>query len=492
MSLFDAVDTEEFLRTVFPEENPYLKDPVGWVRDVLGESMWSKQAEICESVVHNPHTAVQSAHGVGKSWVASRIIAWWLAVHPPGSAFVVSTAPTYKQVHAVLWRYLGQIHRKAGLDGHITMKDEWYIGPKGNEKELVAFGSKPADYDPTAFQGQHATYMLVVYDEGCGIPFTIYDAGDSMASNKHSRSLAIGNPTDPSAHFAKMCAPGSHWNRLKISAYDSPVFTGESVPEEMLTNLVDSDWVERKAKEYGLSSPMYAARVLGEFPEISDDSLIQPKWVEAAQEREIERNGEPKLGVDVARMGEDETVAFLREGGWARVVWSAHKQSTMVTAGHVVKLIDEINTERPWNEGVVAQIDADGLGAGVYDRLIELGYDVAEYRGGMPAIDSDRFANRRAECYWMLKEMFEAGEIDIDPDDDVLASQLQSLKWTLTSKGQIKIESKEDMRKRGMPSPDRADALMQSCAADYLLMPEQPPTNKPTSITGDLLNIKWG
>lgn len=465
----DAADlVERALAKLYPEPppvDPYLNDPVGWVRDVLGETMWSKQAEICQSVVDNPHTAVQSAHGVGKSWIASRVIAWWLAVHPPGSAFVVSTAPTYKQVHAVLWRYLGQVHRKAGLAGHITMKDEWYIGPAGSEKELVAFGSKPADYDPTAFQGQHATYMLVVYDEGCGIPFAIYDAGDSMASNKNSRSLAIGNPTDPSAHFAKMCAPGSHWNRLKISAFDSPAFTGEPVPEAILDDLVDAAWVKRKQKEYGLASPMYAARVLGEFPEISDDTLIQPKWIAAAQERSIERDHKPRIGADIARMGTDESVVFQREGGWARAIWSAHKMDTMTTTGHLVKLFIEANKASS-GEHVVMQVDADGLGAGVYDRMVELNHEVCEFRGGMAAIDSDRFLNRRAECYWMLRERFERGEMDIDPDDDLLASQLGSIKWALTSRGQIKIESKDDMRKRGMPSPDRADALMMTEAHD--------------------------
>jgi hypothetical protein len=94
-----------------------------------------------------------------------------------------------------------------------------------------------------------------------------------------------------------------------------------------------------------------------------------------------------------------------------------------------------------------------GVGAGVYDRLVELGLPVVAYNGGEAPYDKERFVNARAEDYWNLRELFENGEIDIDELDDVLAAQLGSLKWTLGSRGRIKIESKDDMRKRGTPSP---------------------------------------
>jgi hypothetical protein len=144
--------------------------------------MWSRQREIAQSVHDNRYTAVKSCHGTGKSFTAARICAWWLSTHAPGEAFVVTTAPTYKQVHAVLWREIGRAHRLADLPGRITLEDEWYIG-----QELVGFGRKPADYDPSAFQGIHARYVLVIVDEAGGVPANIFNAVDSLATNVYAR-----------------------------------------------------------------------------------------------------------------------------------------------------------------------------------------------------------------------------------------------------------------------------------------------------------------
>src|SRR4051794_5068256 len=119
---------------LFPKPNTVLRDPVGWVRDRLGEFMWSKQREVCQSVVDHRYTAVKSCHDSGKSFTASRLAAWWLDVYP-GKAFVVTTAPTTAQVEAILWREIGKAHRKAGLPRRITLDVKWYIG-----QELVAYG----------------------------------------------------------------------------------------------------------------------------------------------------------------------------------------------------------------------------------------------------------------------------------------------------------------------------------------------------------------
>jgi hypothetical protein len=134
----------------------------------------------------------------------------------------------------------------------------------------------------------------------------------------------------------------------------------------------------------------------------------------------------------------------------------------METAGHVVRVKKFLNEEVGLNDFVRMAVDADGLGAGVYDRLVELGHSVTEIRGGHPATVPDDFVNRRSEWYWDLRNRFERGEIDIDPNDDVLAKQLVAIKWKMTSRGQIQVETKEEMRKRALPSPHRADALAYS------------------------------
>jgi hypothetical protein len=134
----------------------------------------------------------------------SRLALWWIDVHPPVEAFVVTTAPTTPQVEAILWRYMGNAHKKGGLPGRITHDAKWYIG-----NELVAYGRKPAAYDPAAFQGIHARYVLVIIDEAGGVPKSIFDAVDALATNIEARVVAVGNPDDPPSHFAIICKPGS-------------------------------------------------------------------------------------------------------------------------------------------------------------------------------------------------------------------------------------------------------------------------------------------
>src|SRR4051812_27859196 len=119
-------------RPFIPEpERELPQDPVAWVRDDLSEHLWSKQRQIMRSVVEHRYTAVPSCHGPGKSYIGSRIGAWWIRAHPIGEAFVVTSAPTEPQVKAILWRELARAHRNAALPGRITLDAHWYVGPKG-------------------------------------------------------------------------------------------------------------------------------------------------------------------------------------------------------------------------------------------------------------------------------------------------------------------------------------------------------------------------
>jgi hypothetical protein len=124
-----------------------------------------------------------------------------------------------------------------------------------------------------------------------------------------------------------------------------------------------------------------------------------------------------------------------------------------------------MNEELGLNDWVKMCVDADGLEAGVFDRLVELGHSVGEIRGGQAVIEPEDFINRRSEWYWNLRTLFERGEIDLDPLDTELAKQLVAIKYKLTSKGQIAVESKDEMRKPGVASPDRADPLAYASAA---------------------------
>ena len=233
--------------------------------------MVGPQHRMARSVVENRYSAFKASHDVSKSHTMSRLALWWIDVHPPGEAFVVTTAPTTPQVEAILWRYMGNAQKKAGLPGRITLDAKWYIG-----NELVAYGRKPADYDPAAFQGIHARYVLVIIDEAGGVPTSIFDAVDALATNIDARVVAVGNPDDPASHFATICKPGSGWHVETISAFDTPAYTGEKVPEELLPLLVSPEWVEERS--CGGASPRRSTsrKSWASFPDVSDDTLLQP------------------------------------------------------------------------------------------------------------------------------------------------------------------------------------------------------------------------
>src|SRR4051794_17722522 len=262
-----------------PEPNPYHEDPLAWVHHEAKSETWSKQDEIYKAVQDNRYTAVRSCHGPGKSYTAANLIAWWLATKP--DPFVVTSAPTSHQVRTILWREIRRAKKHSNLPGKITQGQvpEWKVN-----EELVAFGRKPADYlDPieaaAAFQGIHALNLLVVLDEGSGIPDWLANACENLITNEQSRLLIIGNPDNPISYFAKAFQPGSGFYKIKISAFDTPAFTGEPVSEELAAKLTSEIWVTERKKRWGEGSPLYMSKVLAEFPTITDDTVFTPMMI---------------------------------------------------------------------------------------------------------------------------------------------------------------------------------------------------------------------
>lgn len=442
----DAAAVRKQLDAMQP--SPWVTDPAGWCAD-KGDHLWSAQNRICRSVVDNPRTAVQSCHGIGKSFISARLALWWIDSHPAGSAIVVTSAPTYAQVHAILWEEIRKGHRRADIAGHILKSDEWQL----DNGDIVGFGRKPADHDEDGFQGIHRRFVLVILDEACGIPKTLFTGAEAIITNADCRMLAIGNPTDPGTEFGAVCQPGSGWNVIEVSAFDTPNFTGETIPDNLASLLISPDWVDDKRRRWGEDNPLWTSRVLGKFPDASENTLIHPAWITAAQDRELTGTEPSTLGVDVARFGPDSTVIAHRRGPKVRIIDTLAQSATTTTAGHVARL----QTDRGYP---VAHVDGVGLGGGVVDILAESGMPVEDLQSGAGATDPSRFKNARAEWYWGLRTLFQDGRIDIDPADDELAAQLAAIRYDLDSHGRIVIESKDDMKARGMHSPDRADALM--------------------------------
>src|SRR3954467_4780504 len=275
------------MKYMYPEPAHYLQNPGDWIRDVCGEHIWSKQEEICQSVIDNKYTAVKACHGPGKSFIASRIGAWWVDVHKLGDAFLVTSAPSWPQVQAILWREIRRAHRRGKLPGRITLECQWHMGEGKSDEELIAMGRKPADYNEDAFQGLHARYILVILDEGNGIPVSLWTAVSTLLTNNNARLLVIGNPDDPGSEFAKKCKPGSGYNVITISAFDTPNFTGEYVPPDVAEVLVTPEWVEERRREWGEGSPLWQSKILAEFPDVSDEYLITPAMIQKGIETDL-------------------------------------------------------------------------------------------------------------------------------------------------------------------------------------------------------------
>ncbi len=438
-----------------------LDDPVAWVAQRLGEFLWTKQQEIARAVRDYRRVAVHSCHGIGKTFLAARLATWWLDTHPPGTAFVVTTAPTFEQVRAILWREIGRAHAKGKLPGHVT-QTEWWIGG-----ELVAFGRKPADTDPAAFQGIHARYVLVILDEAAGVAQELWDAAGTLTSNEESRILAIGNPDDPGSYFARVCAPGSGWFVIGIDALDSPNFTDEDVPDDLRQLLVSPVWVEERAVEWGTDSPLYVAKVRGQFPETTTDSVVPLSWVRACQRDPLSpelqaawsRATPVELGVDVGAGG-DRTVIYARHGARAQLVWRGQTPDSMEVAGRVVEAIHATGATK-------VKIDVIGIGWGVEGRLQELGKqgvhraEIVPLNVGQAPSDPGRFVKLRDELWWQVgRELSRTQGWDLRGVDDATIGQLIAPRYALDSSGRTKVEPKEVTKARLGRSPDDSDALL--------------------------------
>lgn len=480
---------EAALNRLFPQPNPYEWDPVLWSREKMGLYMWSKQIEILNSIKENRLTAVQSCHGPGKTFTASTAGAWWLdpEVHPLGTAFLVTTAPSWDQVRTILWRELRRRHLRGRLPGRITSDCKWMMGEEGTKRldeseEIIGMGRKPADYDEDTFQGIHARYLMAILDEANGIPEALWDSVLALATNENSRILAIGNPDDPNSRFARVCKPGSGWNVIRISVWD--VFKAleeEDIPADMRQDLVSELYVDTARREWGEGSPRWQSKVEGLFPDVSDDYLISPALYEKCCRIELPGLEIGRLGVDVARYGQDLSVMYRNRGGVIRLVEKWAKEDTMQSAGRVARVLRGFAPNRP-----PANIDIIGLGAGVYDRLREQRFNVAPYQGSQAATDTKKFKNRRSEVWWRFREMMEDGLIDLDPADEKLGAELISIKWDTTSTGQIQLEPKKDYVERLGFSPNHADAAVMSTAEAGNVAPRTGKIKR-VGITSDLL-----
>lgn len=499
--LFEDPDVWGGLDTVASDVDRarWAADPEAWVEERLGEVLWSGQRRAFRALRDHRKTAWASCHGVGKSYLAARAVAWWLDVHDAGDAFVVTTAPSQAQVRGVLWvREIARAKAAGALAGRLN-QTEWWLpiaGPDGGAREeLVAFGRKTADHDHTSFQGIHAPYVLVVGDESCGLDAALLDAMLTLASNDTSKILLVGNPDDPLSAFADAMTPGSGYATIHISAFETPNFTGEPVSPRVARSLVGRSYVEDFRRKWAPAwrwvdavgadatfetgvkvvppegadehdtHPWWQSKILGRFPRVdTSGSLIPLAWIRAAQARELTPDDRDiDLGLDVgASIDGDPTCLAIRRGACVRVKYEMREPDTMRSAGRAFR---ELRTTRGFDPGAPCRrggprlkVDYIGVGRGIVDRGKEAGLPVYPVTVSRRAHDARAYTNRLSEEWWKMRERFERGDIDLDPLDEQTAGELLLLRWEPDSAGRVKVTYANG------PSPNRADAIMLACA----------------------------
>ena len=419
------------------------EDPVFFVQSVVGiAELWGKQRDIMYSVRDNERTCVRSCNGAGKTYVSANVVAWFLTTHP--NSIVITTAPTARQVRELLWQEINslQAHSKYPLGGRV-LQTSWTIGAKW-------FALGLSTDEPDRFQGFHADYILGVVDEAAGVDAPIFEAMDAILTSANARLLLIGNPTEASGRFYEAFS-SPLYNKIHISAFDTPNFQGEGT---IYPALITPKWAAERRQEWGEESAAYQARVLGCFPSMGADTMIPLSWIMRATEGVAHYTAKDQcvMAVDVARFGDDESVVVTRRGqSFPRIDKHVNKD--------VVTLAAEVKQAAEEDKPEIIVVDAVGIGAGVADNLRAWGYPAVDFIAQGQAWDSQRFVNRRTEAWFRARDAFRKNEV-ILPVDDVLFGQLSAPKYSFDSSGRYVLEKKEDMKKRGLSSPDRADAIV--------------------------------
>ena len=475
----------------------YEKDPVGFIRGVLGvKNLTQEQVVICESVRDSRLTNVQASHGIGKTFISACLVLWWLFAV---GGVVVTTAPTEQQVKNLLWKEIRRLHasHEAVLGGVCDT-----LQLKVNE-EAFAYGFTAKDYSKDSFQGIHEKKLLLIQDEANGISQDINDGFESCITGSNNRGLKIGNPVTPSTPFHESCIkshiripvwshPNVVWayelhsdgiHRLKphvakaIVQYDAKgyvtILPQEQWPPEFPRDIIDGaasiSWIEEIARPKGETSSYWIARVEGIFPVDSAFSIIPSSLFRSARARyDLDREywdtlagvHESRLGVDVG--DSQDPHAFARWQG--PVLYSVEEIATQGDqhdqercAAHAVGILREYPGE--------AHVDRIGVGASVPGMIQNEGLDAYGIAWSESELldDPAQFMNRKIEDSWILREALQKGEAVIAPlgkYEDKLAEECAGTYYEQMPSEKYKIELKAKTRKRLKRSTNLLDSVV--------------------------------
>ena len=433
-----------------------IRDPVAFSRGILAHDPWQVQQRMLRAIDRpQARVAVKGCHSSGKTFIAADAVLHHITKYPDGIA--ITTAPSKNQVEKTMWPAI----RAAAAQSRIA-----YPKPLQTELRIDAhrYATGFATDRGVRFQGFHGRVLIVV-DEAPGMEADINDAIEGIAAGGDVRILQLGNPTIPSgAFYEAFTAQRGLWTCITISAFDTPNLAGltlesllalpaDDLDRNVRPELTTRRWVRDRYAAWGPGDYRWQSRVLGEFPTQAEDALIALAWLERARYRTPEDTGGTRVtaGLDVAGPGDDETVLYLRTGE-SILGWQAWPDAD--PRGAVLAAL------QPYRERIdCVNVDSAGIGYYLARHIEDAGYPVAYVNVGEAPEDREQHANLKAELYWGLRMRFEAGDVAGLTDETAIA-QLAGIRYSHNARGQVVIESKDDARKRGVKSPDRAEALM--------------------------------
>lgn len=448
-------DPLAFVLLTYPWGEPgtpleHFKGPRKWQRDVLGtlrDHIKDNQGKVDYDTFRK---AVASGRGIGKSALVSWLVHWMLSTRI-GSTTIVS-ANSEAQLRSVTWAEITKWLAMA-LNSHWFEIAATRIMPAKWITELVERDLKKgtrywavegrlwSEENPDAYAGVHNwDGVMLIFDEASGIPDSIWSVSDGFFTENtpHRFHVAFSNPRRNTGYFYETFnSKRSFWRTSNIDARDV-----EGTDKNLYQRIID---------EYGADSYQANVEVYGQFPSEGDDQFIPVNLVDDAMKRPKHKDETAPItiGVDPARFGSDATVIAVRQGRDLIDIKRLRGADTMEVVGHVIEAIEEYKP-------ALTVIDEGGLGAGVVDRLKEQRYKVRGVNFGNKAQKQLMYGNKRAEMWGAMRDWLKTASV---PQDRFLKSDLIGPKTKPDSKGTLFLESKKDMKARGLASPDAADAI---------------------------------
>ena len=437
--------------------NESYDDPLRFVTGVLGASPEPQQVEALVALRDHTHVAIRAAHDQGKTALLAWVHWWFVTSRMPHKVPVA--ANTQDQLRDVTWAEIMRWGRE--LPAKLYEKFEIgleRISVRGDRDECFSVGRTASKSNPEALQGFHSANLLFLLEEASGMEDIVFEIAGGAMSSKGARALMIANPTRSTGYFNRAFTTNrGQWRGLHWPWRQNP--------------WSDPDYPKRMAAEYGEHSNVYRVRVLGEFPTSEDNAVIPLDIIEAAMRREVAMTEGRAMvwGLDIARFGDDRCALIKRRGNTVTQpprTW--RHRDLMETSGIVAReYLETPDKEKP----VAINADVIGIGAGVVDRLREIGLPIFGVNVGEISSEPDRFMRMRDELWWRARDWFYTRACRL-PESDELVADLVGPTYKLLSSGKVVIETKEEMKKRGLKSPDLADAFCLTFAggefaADY-------------------------